>query len=98
MMGRYFLNATERDLIKAGRKVLIPSSLSEMKFADLSFYTQTKQLKNEELVVFIPCEPHPIAPYLDAESFFTFFSRKSCASMSEDVIKATLVFAVLKTK
>jgi len=92
MMGRYFLNATERALLKAGRKISISLCLSEMKYVDLSSHTQ----ENEELVAFIPCEPHAIAPYLDAESFFTFFSRESCASMSEDVIKATLVFAVLK--
>jgi hypothetical protein len=92
MMGRYFLNATERALLQAGRKISISSSLSEMKYVDL----QTNKQENEELVALIPCELHPIAPYLDAESFFTFFSRESSASMSEDVIKGTLVFAVLK--
>ena len=94
MMGRYFLNATERALLQAGRKISISSSLSEMKFVDL--FSVTNKQENEELVALIPCELHPIAPYLDAESFFTFFSRRSCASMSEDVIKGTLVFAVLK--
>jgi hypothetical protein len=92
MMGRYFLNATERALLQAGRKISISSGLSEMKYVDL----QTNKQENEELVALIPCELHPIAPYLDAESFFTFFSRRSCASMSEDVIKGTLVFAVHK--
>jgi hypothetical protein len=91
-MGRYFSNPSERALLEAGRKVSISLSLSEMKFVDL----QTNKQENEELVALIPCELHPIAPYLDAESFFTFFSRRSCASMSEDVIKGTLVFAVHK--
>jgi hypothetical protein len=93
-MGRYFLNASEHALLQAGRIIQITSSLSELTFVDFSSHT----LKNEELVAFIPCEPHPIAPYLDPESFFTFFSRKSSASMSDDVIKATLVFAVPKSK
>jgi len=97
-MGRYFLNASEHALLQAGRIIQITSSLSELTFVDFSSHTKTNELKNEELVAFIPCKPHPIAPYLDPESFFTFFSRKSSASMSDDVIKATLVFAVPKSK
>jgi len=95
-MGRYFLIATERALLKAGRKISISSSLSEIEYDDL--FSVTNKQENEELVALIHCELHPIAPYLDAESFFTFFSRKSSASMSEDVIKATIVFAVLSDK
>ena len=91
-MGRYFSNPSERALLEAGRKVSISLSLSEMKFVDLSSVTNIQP--NEDLVALIPCELHPIAPYLDAESFFTFFSRKSYASMSEDVIRETIVFAV----
>lgn len=91
-MGRYFSNPSERALLEAGRKVSISLSLSEMKFVDLSSVTNKQE--NENLVALIPCEPHPIAPYLDAESFFTFFSRKSSASMPEDVIRETIVFAV----
>ena len=93
-MGRYFLIPSEHALLEAGRNIPIPRSLSEMKFSGL----ETSLNDDEELVAFIPCEPHPIAPYLDAESFYTFFSRKSSASMSDDVIKATLVFAVPKSK
>ena len=93
-MGRYFSNPSKRALLEAGRKISISLSLSEMKFVDLSSHTQTNIQPNEDLVALIPCELHPIAPYLDAESFFTFFSRKSYASMSEDVIRETIVFAV----
>ena len=95
-MGRYFLNASERALLHAGRKVSISLILSEMKFVDLCLITQKHE--NEELVAFIPCDPHPIAPYLDPESIFTFFSRKSAACMSNDEIKGTVVFVLGKAK